>query len=60
MAVVNKDEKNEYTVPVRVAFETIVSEVEVHEVWHEDVKVRNGWDGEEVKVRTWKEKWYNK
>lgn len=52
MAVVNKYEKNEYTVPVRIAFETIVSEVEVHEAWHEDVKVRNGWDGEEVKVRT--------
>lgn len=60
VAVVNRDENNAYTIPVRVAFAMLASEVEVHEVWHEDVKVRNGWDGEKVKIRTWKEKWDNK
>lgn len=57
VAVVNRDEYNSYNVPVRVAFEQVFSEVEVHEMWHADVKVKNGWDGEKVNVRTWKEKW---
>jgi hypothetical protein len=38
-----------------------VGEVEVHELWHEDVKARNGWGHEhEVSVKTRKAKWEGK
>jgi alpha-L-arabinofuranosidase len=61
VAVVNRNERESYEVPLRVAFETIAAEVEVHELWHEDVKARNGWGKEdEVSVKTRKEKWEGK
>ena len=46
---------------MRVAFEDDSlkgKEVEVHELWHEDVKARNDWGKEnEVSVKTRKEEW---
>ena len=58
VAVVNRDEKKAYRVPLRVAFEKVVGEVEVHELWHADVKARNGWGHEnEVVVKTRSADW---
>jgi alpha-N-arabinofuranosidase len=61
VAVVNRSETQAYEVPLRIAFEGVVGEVEVHELWHEDVKARNGWGHEdEVSVKTRKAKWEGK
>ena len=61
IAVVNRSETQAFTIPVRVAFEEDSlkgKEVEVHELWHEDVKARNDWGKEnEVSVKTKKEEW---
>lgn len=60
IAVVNRSRDKSYNVPVRLAFETPPKQVEVHEVWHEDVNARNGFgEGLEdnVGVRTTTEKW---
>lgn len=58
VAVVNRSETASYDVPLRVAFENVGAEVEVHELWHADVKARNGWGEEnEVSVKTKTEKW---
>ena len=58
VAVVNRSEIQSYDVPIRVAFETIGSEVEAHELWHADVRARNGWGTEdEVSVKTRTEQW---
>lgn len=62
VAVVNRSETASYAVPLRLAFERVEGEVEVHELWHEDVKARNGWGKEEevsVKTRTveWTGSW---
>ncbi|OBZ67595.1 putative alpha-L-arabinofuranosidase C [Grifola frondosa] len=42
VAVVNRSELCSYQVPVRIAFERAAAEVEVHELWHENVCARNG------------------
>ncbi|KAH9937983.1 glycoside hydrolase [Amylocystis lapponica] len=61
IAVVNRSEANSYEVPVRVAFEDIVDgQVEVHDLWHEDVTAKNTWEKQEVKVKTRKETWNGK
>ncbi len=58
VAVVNRSETQSYDVPLRVAFETVGAEVEAHELWHADVKARNGWGKEnEVSVKSKTEKW---
>ncbi|KAI0069537.1 glycoside hydrolase [Panus rudis PR-1116 ss-1] len=64
VAVVNRSETQSYNVPIRIAFDDPGSsswgprEVEVHEVWHEDVKARNDWGNEyNVSVKTTKEPW---
>lgn len=58
VAVVNRSERESYDVALRVAFERIGDDVEVHELWHADVKARNGWGKEnEVSVKRRKEKW---
>ncbi|TFK80982.1 glycoside hydrolase family 51 protein [Polyporus arcularius HHB13444] len=58
VAVVNRSETQSYDVPLRVAFETVGAEVEVYELWHADVKARNGWGNEnEVSVKSKSEKW---
>ncbi|KAI0716651.1 glycoside hydrolase [Earliella scabrosa] len=58
VAVVNRSETASYDVPLRVAFENVGAEVEVHELWHADVKARNGWGKEnEVSVKTKTERW---
>ncbi|KAI0325331.1 glycoside hydrolase [Cubamyces sp. BRFM 1775] len=58
VAVVNRNESESYSVPVRVAFECVGAEVEVHELWHADVRARNGWGQEDtVSVKTRREKW---
>lgn len=64
IAVVNRAEREVFTdVPVRVAFESEggSKDVEVHELWHEDLKAVNGFeDPDKVKVTTRKEKWAGK
>ena len=64
IAVVNRSETQAFTIPVRVAFEDDSlkgREVEVHELWHRDVKARNDWGKEdEVSVKTRKEEWSGK
>ena len=61
VAVVNRSETQSYEVPLRIAFELVGAEVEVHELWHSDVKARNGWGKEnEVSVKTRREKWGEK
>jgi alpha-N-arabinofuranosidase len=59
LAVVNRAPATAYAgLPVRVAFAKLGEDVEVHELWHEDLKARNMWGEEEqVKVVTRKEKW---
>lgn len=58
IAIVNRSGKNSYTVPLRIAFTEPPKEVEVHELWHEDVRARNGWGKEnEVSVKTWRAPW---
>ena len=58
VAVVNRDERKAYLVPLRIAFEKVRGEVQVHELWHADVKARNGWGREnEVVVKTRSEEW---
>ena len=58
IAVVNRNEKTSYKVPLRVAFAGPPKEVEVHELWHQDVKARNGWGQEnEVSVKTRRAPW---
>lgn len=61
LAVVNRSETESYTVALRIAFENVVADgadIEVHELWHEDVKARNGWGKEnEVSVQTRTAKW---
>ncbi|KAI1794400.1 glycoside hydrolase [Ganoderma leucocontextum] len=58
VAVVNRSETSSYDVPVRIAFERVGAQAEVHELWHADVKARNGWGKEdEVSVRTRTGQW---
>lgn len=61
VAVVNRSEKESFTIPVRVGFVDSAlkgTEVEAHELWHEDVKARNDWGKEnEVSVKTKREEW---
>jgi alpha-L-arabinofuranosidase len=61
LAVVNRGETTDYAnVPIRVlgVDGAEVEEVEVHELWHQDVKVRNTWEQPEVvTVQTRREKW---
>lgn len=58
VAVVNRSETESYTVALRIAFENVAEDVEVHELWHEDVKAKNGWGKEnEVSVQTRTAKW---
>ncbi len=58
VAVVNRSETCSYDVPIRPAFEHVGAEVEVHELWHADVKARNGWGKEnDVSVKTRTEQW---
>lgn len=60
VAVVNRSENQSFDVPIRVAFEETLSgiEVEVHELWHQDVNARNDWGKEEeVSVKTRKKEW---
>lgn len=45
IAVVNRSETESYTVALRIAFENVAEDVEVHELWHADVKAKNGWGG---------------
>ncbi|OCH86846.1 glycoside hydrolase [Obba rivulosa] len=57
IAMVNRSEHRSYQVPVRVAFEDSVGsetrQVQVHELWHQDIKAHNGWGRErEVSVKT--------
>ena len=58
VAVVNRNESRSYTAPIRVAFERVGAEVDVHEIWHADVRAQNGWGQEEaVSVKTRRAKW---
>ncbi|KDQ49679.1 glycoside hydrolase family 51 protein [Jaapia argillacea MUCL 33604] len=63
VAVVNRSEDTTYTdVPLRIASwdaeRVKVGRVEAHEIWHEDVKARNGWESkEEVAVKSSTEEW---
>lgn len=58
LAVVNRAETRAYDVPLRIAFEKVKGQVEVHELWHQDVTARNGWGKEnEVSVNTRKAEW---
>lgn len=52
VAVVNRSETHAHTVPVRVAFADVPpgAEVEVHEVWHQDVRAKNEWGAREREV----------
>lgn len=58
LAVVNRSETQSYDVPLRLAFERAGTKAQVHELWHPDVKARNGWGQEnEVAVKTRTEHW---
>lgn len=61
IAVVNRSRDKAYDVPLRIAFETLSAntQVQIHEVWHEDVNARNGWGNDEnnVATKTWTEAW---
>ncbi|EJF59514.1 glycoside hydrolase [Dichomitus squalens LYAD-421 SS1] len=62
VAVVNRSETSSYDVPLRVAFERVGGQVEVHELWHADVKARNGWENEnevslESRTVSWDGRW---
>lgn len=57
LAVVNRSRDKSYNCPVRIAFESSPKEVEVHEVWREDVNAVNGFDRENMDVKTWTERW---
>ena len=58
VAIVNRSETSIYDVPIRIAFESVCAEVEVHELWHADVKAGNGWGKEnEVNVKTRTQQW---
>lgn len=59
VAVVNRSPDKRYHIPVRIAFQTKLKTVEVHEVWHKDANARNGWGADEnkVTVNTWTQPW---
>ena len=63
LAVVNRSETFEYkSVPIRLLGVNIKElqggEVEVHELWHEDVNAKNTWEHPEVvTVQTKRAKW---
>ena len=61
VAVVNRSEAQSFKVPIRVAFEDASLNgtiVDVHELWHGDVKAKNGWGSEdEVTVETSRAAW---
>jgi len=54
LAVVNRSETQPHTVKLRVAFNGIKAgaQVEVHELWHADVKATNAFGGNEDNVST--------
>lgn len=64
ISVINRNEKRAYQdVPIRIAFEDdlVGRDVEVHELWHEDIKAQNGWGHEdEVSVKTRRARWEGK
>ncbi|KAF9558449.1 glycoside hydrolase family 51 protein [Agrocybe pediades] len=58
VAVVNRSDEEEFTVPILFGPETQVKdEVTVHEVWHEDLRAKNGFDGQNVKTVVRTEAW---
>lgn len=61
ISVVNRSRDKAYDIPIRIAFEEIRADhqVQVHEVWHEDINARNGWckDENNVSVKTWTDRW---
>lgn len=61
IAVVNRSETESFKVPIHVAShdgKAVDGEVEVHELWHEDVNAKNGWGKEnEVTVQRRRVQW---
>lgn len=58
VAILNKHEEEEFVVPLRFGPDNEVGgEVIVYEVWHEDLKATNGFDGEHVRTVTSKVQW---
>lgn len=61
VAVVNRSQSESFRVPIRIAFEGVrfgSGTVEAHELWHQDVRAKNGWGKEaEVSVQTRKVNW---
>ncbi|ESK91159.1 glycoside hydrolase family 51 protein [Moniliophthora roreri MCA 2997] len=62
VAIVNRHETEEYDVPVRFGpvGEVLGDNVKVYEVWSEDLKDSNGFDGEKVKTIEKEVKWKGK
>lgn len=57
IAIVNRNETEEYDVPIILGRDVSVKElIEVHEVWHEDLKATNWFGDEKVKAAKREEK----
>ncbi len=50
--MMNRNETETCHVPLRIVFENVRAEAEVHELWHADVTARN-----EMSVKMHSEKW---
>ncbi|EKM57999.1 glycoside hydrolase family 51 protein [Phanerochaete carnosa HHB-10118-sp] len=61
IAVVNRSETESIRTPIRVAYQNThleCADVEVHELWHADVKAKNYWGREnEVSIKTSRARW---
>lgn len=58
VAILNKHEEEEFIVPLHFGPNVKVGEeIIVHELWHEDLKATNGFDGERVKTMTSRIPW---
>ena len=51
IAIVNRSDSVDFEVPILFGpAVSVQNEVTVHQVWHEDIRARNGFDEEKVKV----------
>lgn len=58
VAVLNKHEEQDFTIPLHFGPGTTVApEVTVREIWHEDLKATNGFDGQNVGTSTFEIHW---
>lgn len=52
LAIVNRHENSAFDVPIHFGpnSQGVAEEITVHEVWHEDLRASNGFDGEKVRT----------